>query len=405
MRRISILLLVFCTCFCMAAWPQAKNQFPTYTVVDLGTFGGTFSIAGGLSNSGWVEGYATLPGDTVSHAYLWKQGRMMDLGNLGADSYAYYRPNNSGDAGGSVETTVPDPNGEDFCQSGTYLTCLPFFWQNGNMTTLPTLGGTNGRGYQVNDQKMIAGTAENTTPEPTCIGTGQIFQYEPVVWQNGNISPLPTYPGDPIGEAYAVNNKGQIAGYSGVCFQQNHALLWQNGVATDLGNLGLALGTYATDINNKTQIVGSSRTADGSVHAFLWQRGVMSDLGTIPGDAWSEALGINSKGQVVGGTFDDQHNFIRAFLWQNGLMVDLNTLIPPDSPMYLLIASGTINDAGQIAGFGVVLSTGEVHAFLLNPTGHEVTVRPGQFKQGPRVVTPETTRKMTRMMRRSPDFK
>jgi hypothetical protein len=47
-------------------------------------------------------------------------------------------------------------------------------------------------------------------------------------------------------------------------------------------------------------------------------------------------------------------------------MHDLNALIPPDSPLYLLVAYG-INDVGQIAGFGVQTSTGDIHAFLATP--------------------------------------
>ena len=50
-------------------------------------------------------------------------------------------------------------------------------------------------------------------------------------------------------------------------------------------------------------------------------------------------------------------------------MTDLNTLIQEDSPLYLLVAFG-INDAGEIAGFGL---TGdfEVHAFLAIPSVRE----------------------------------
>jgi len=61
----------------------------------------------------------------------------------------------------------------------------------------------------------------------------------------------------------------------------------------------------------------------------------MRDLGTLPGDVASVANGINSKGQVLGGSVDMDENS-RAFLWQNGVMTDLNTLIPADSPLFLL---------------------------------------------------------------------
>jgi hypothetical protein len=45
-------------------------------------------------------------------------------------------------------------------------------------------------------------------------------------------------------------------------------------------------------------------------------------------------------------------------------MTDLDTLIPLDSPLILLEATGTINSRGQIAGIALQKSTGQVHAFL-----------------------------------------
>jgi probable HAF family extracellular repeat protein len=50
-------------------------------------------------------------------------------------------------------------------------------------------------------------------------------------------------------------------------------------------------------------------------------------------------------------------------------MTDLNTLIPADSPLYLVFAF-QINDVGEIVGLGVT-STSEPHAFLATPQrGH-----------------------------------
>jgi probable HAF family extracellular repeat protein len=92
----------------------------------------------------------------------------------------------------------------------------------------------------------------------------------------------------------------------------------------------------------------------------------MQDLGTLPGDVASTGLEINECGALVGPSFDAAGN-LRAFIWQNGTMTDLNTLIPADSPLYLLFAGG-INSSGEIAGFGVTIS-GDVHGFLLTPSG------------------------------------
>ena len=56
----------------------------------------------------------------------------------------------------------------------------------------------------------------------------------------------------------------------------------------------------------------------------------------------------------------------RALLWQSKdqAPVDLNTLVPADSPWYLLIPSG-ISDSGEIAVTAVNVNTLELHAVVL----------------------------------------
>jgi probable HAF family extracellular repeat protein len=147
-------------------------------------------------------------------------------------------------------------------------------------------------------------------------------------------------------------------------------LLWQKGMVTDLGNLGgtgHGNGNLALDVNNKGQVVGDSDLkGDINFHAFLWTRETgMQDLGTLPGDVSSSAVSINDAGEVVGVSLDASFNG-RAFLWQNGVMTDLNTLIPADSPLFLMVAP-SISARGQIAGIAVEKSTGKAHGFLATP--------------------------------------
>jgi probable HAF family extracellular repeat protein len=206
-----------------------------------------------------------------------------------------------------------------------------------------------------------------------------VFQFEPVIWENGAIHELPTFPGDAYGVAASINDNGQVVGASGTCapfnpnsglyLVENHALLWENGAVTDLGNLGgiggLA-GNHACAINNQGQVVGHSELPNETTfHGFLWTRETrMRDLGTLPEDFASVALGISDRGEVVGASL--AANFSpRAFLWENGAMTDLNTLIAANSGLYLIEAV-SINSSGQIAGLAVT-SAGNLHGFLATP--------------------------------------
>lgn len=66
----------------------------------------------------------------------------------------------------------------------------------------------------------------------------------------------------------------------------------------DIGTLGGNI-SLAWAINNNGQITGYSETISGDTHAFLYEDGVMKDLGTM-GGAESRAYGISETGQVVG---------------------------------------------------------------------------------------------------------
>jgi probable HAF family extracellular repeat protein len=370
---------------------------PRYKIKDLGTLGGTFNQATFVNNNGLVTGLATLPDSTTQHAVLWYQGRIMDISKpgLGPNSGAF-GVNLLGQVEVQAESSTLDPNGEDFCGYFTGLKCLPFVWQNGVLTPLPTLGGNNGGVGQINNRGEVAGFAENSTPDPKCLerppdllhASPQVLDYEAVIWGpgKGDKRELRPLPGDTVGMALWINDNGEAVGASGSCANTvpppfaggPHAVLWEkDGTPTDLRDLGgkanalLGLGNIALAINNQAQVVGASAALDvhGATtdHAFLWTRATgMRDLGTLPpGDVGSGGVGINDRGEVVGVSLDASGN-PRAFLWQDGVMTDLNTIIPAGSPLFLLFATD-INFCGVIAGFGVQKRTGDVHGFLATP--------------------------------------
>ena len=240
---------------------QEELHSPRYTVIELGTLGGTYSQAFYVNNQGVASGEASLA-DGNWHAILWQGPFKRDLGTLGGlASSVFNSPNAIGQVVGEAETSDSDPNGEDFCgfkgsgapSSGT---CLGFLWEHGSMTPLSTLGGYNGAASMINNRGEVAGNAENTTTDSTCPtydpgkGQYQVLQDKPVVWRNGQIEELPTYGGDTDGFAIAINDSGQVAGASGACSTFNtinglylspvHALLWDRGGAPMQSNLPAA---------------------------------------------------------------------------------------------------------------------------------------------------------------------
>jgi probable HAF family extracellular repeat protein len=111
--------------------------------------------------------------------------------------------------------------------------------------------------------------------------------------------------------------------------------------------------------------------SDGTIHAFRWtpEAPALQDLGTYPSGALVTVIlccnNINDRGQIAGASVDPSGN-MRALLWENNVPVDLNSLVPADSPWYLL-APGGINNAGEIAVTALNLETFDVHAVVLSP--------------------------------------
>src|SRR5262249_29493582 len=253
--------------------------------------GGRESGANSINNRGWVTGSANLPGDNTSHATLWLKGFKIDLGTLGGPNSGVFWPikNDAGISGGIAETAVLDRRGEKwscsaFFRSETGHTCLGFVWRNGTMTALPTLGGNNSYATAANSRGQVVGWAENAVHDPTCTGRGQVLQFRAVIWgpRDGQIQELPPLPGDTTSGATEINDRGQVVGIWGICdqavgqFSAAHAVLWENGVPTDIGNLGGTAWNTPTAINNHGTVAGFSLPADQNgtrnYRAFIWTK-------------------------------------------------------------------------------------------------------------------------------------
>jgi probable HAF family extracellular repeat protein len=302
------------------AQAQASSLRVRYQVQDLGTLGGDRTEPGGINDKGEIEGFAQLPGDSQEQAFFWANGKITAIPGLGAtNSTAGWAISNSGQVGGGGETVVSDPLGEDFCGFGDFTICLPFVWQHGKVTILPVPAGNNAAATGFNNVNQVTGKAEKIETDPTCPGA-QKLQTQGIVWRQGKIDRLlPNYPGDSQGAGHSINDLGQVAGWSGNCGGppfESHALLWDHRGRVDLGTLG-GPNNQAFNINNKGDIVGFSGNAEGSVvHGFLWHRGRMRDLGVLPGDVFSFGAASNEGGDIVGASGDANNNE-RAVIWRS----------------------------------------------------------------------------------------
>jgi probable HAF family extracellular repeat protein len=364
-----------------AALARAQGKVNQYTVSELATLGGTFSLGNGINNRGWITGVANLPSDASGHAARWTKGEIADLGTLGGPNSFVGFPNksNAGNISGGSDTTTNDPYSENFCADNVPYTCLPFDWRAGVMHALPTLGGNNGVADANNSAGDIVGYAETATKDPSCTPP-QVFDIGATRWdrRTGHVTQLPALSGDIIAAAIMVNDSGDAVGGSGpTCASPSfadaaHPVIWhRHGKPVGLATLGGAISNFALSINNRGDIVGlSDLPGDTASHAVLWKKGSYTkaiDLGTLSGDVSSQANGINSKGQIVGFSCDASGN-CRAVLWENGSVYDLNTLIPPSSNLDVTSASD-INNGGVIVGQAVDLGTGNLLGFEASPNG------------------------------------
>ena len=143
----------------------------------------------------------------------------------------------------------------------------------------------------------------------------------------------------------------------------------QNYTITDVGVIGTGNESFAYAINDVGQVAGWSRiTSGGNRHAFRWTSGTMLDLGTLGGNE-SFAYGINDSGHVVGRSMTSGATGDRAFLY-NGALVDLST-----QGLSTTSQAWGINNAGQIVGR--TLSGAATRAFRIS--GGVATIIPGTF--------------------------
>ncbi len=272
----------------------------------------------------------------------------------------------------------------------------PFVWQNGVMTALPvTAGAQYSRAFGLNDHGDVVGDIywRDGGPQPT-------------LWRNGqalDLSPLVSSPGS----AWAINNAGQIGGYTrGPFFYDglttHYPTLDQFAASlhfVDLNNSGAVLlnatSMYTPDwgylyrdgeliqlskpeeilrftaLNDAGQMAGykgwlsSGSPADTGV--FIYDNGVMQML-PKPGGPDSFALDvydISNQGWVLADFNRGQGQ--ESFLYREGEMHAFSDLVVRGANGWHSLSARAINDAGQILGLGEFGPGRQLRTFVATP--------------------------------------
>jgi probable HAF family extracellular repeat protein len=160
--------------------------------------GGVFSSASGINNNHQVVG-ASDDASGNSHAVMWSNGTITDLGTLGGTQSAAYAVNNLGQVTGWAHTASEATD--------------VFLWSNGTMTDLGTFG-LDPVGEAINNHGVIVGQSSNGA----------------WIWSNGTFQNLnnliPSGSGFTLTDATAINDNGQIvANGTNNSTGQTHAFL------------------------------------------------------------------------------------------------------------------------------------------------------------------------------------
>jgi probable HAF family extracellular repeat protein len=217
--------------------------------------------------------------------------------------------------------------------------------QAGTVIGLGTLGGDDSYGRAINNRGEVAGYSWDSN------GYLRAFRYSGGAMQDlGSVTGTFGY-----SSGLAINNSGYVVGYS---FGSNgvQAVRFADGAVDDLGTLG-AFYAAAYSINDSGQIAGESTTSDFELHAFLYTGGVMKDLGTL-GGGFSSGYGLSASGHVTGQS-ERSDGSVHAFRYADGVMEDLGDLAGHSGSS----VGYAINDLGQITGQLETVDGGQ-YAFL-----------------------------------------
>lgn len=304
----------------------------TLKTTGLGTLGGLTSFAWAVNNHGQVVGQSR-DAANQDRAFLWtREGGMRDLGTVGGSTSRAYDINDAGQVVGVSTDAIGRPR--------------PFLWTEAEgMRDIGRPDDSFGGAYGISSYGEIA-----------MKGPGQTLVWGAFYRSSlGVMDEINTINADPED----VNNSSQVVGYlsyTSATGATSQAVLWfRSANGWEEKPLGFLSGGYNSDaraINDAGQVVGYSRSSENGIQAIIWTAADgMKALPNLPRRNESRAWNISNTGDIVGST-QTRGGQSRATLWSpipGGWQVtDLAGALYGSS-----FATG-VNEVGQIVGGGVL---------------------------------------------------
>ncbi|MBX3738252.1 MAG: hypothetical protein KF715_16275 [Candidatus Didemnitutus sp.] len=201
--------------------------------------------------------------------------------------------------------------------------------------------------------------------------------------------------GGPTSRAYAVNDAGQITGYSVDASNHQHAFIYSGGVMTDINPVAATGTSYGNSINNSGTVVGYAQVG-ATVTPFSYSGGTATDLTSVLGSpayprgindggmiagglsaagftfaggsvttlpAGSTALAINNAGVAVGSIANNNFTAVHAASFVNGVATDLGLLSGKTNSL-----ATAVNSSGAIVGYSYTNAFDDVAFLYQNAT-------------------------------------
>ncbi len=182
-----------------------------YTLINLGTFGGKTSAANAINASGEVVGSADLAGDR-NHGFLFSEGHLIDLGTLGGRRGNAYGINDAGQVVGEADTDDPaaTSTGRPTNRPPTRPTSHAFLYQDGKMKDLGLVGprtGASTRATGINKAGQVVGESNATD----LVGPGALLYSDGKTQDLGRLFLSQVQSGSDT-TAIAINDAGDVVG-------------------------------------------------------------------------------------------------------------------------------------------------------------------------------------------------